>query len=102
MVPPPIRCTIGTVTSGQADQWIIASAAVTGGIYAYLKWRGAQTAPVPVFVTAWGVVYVTLSLMALPAPGLGAGFAMLVMVSDLLANGKDLADEINKVEGNLK
>jgi hypothetical protein len=88
------------VTRSQADQWIIASAVVTGGTYAYLRWQGsAKAAPIGRFVTAWGVVYVGLSIMALASPGIAAGFAMLVLVADLLANLPDLAAQINKALG---
>lgn len=86
------------MTRAQADQWIIASAVITGGVYVYLRWRGAHSAPVQVFVTAWGVVYVVLSVMALAAPGIAAGFAMLILTADLLANVQGLAKEIEKVE----
>jgi hypothetical protein len=71
-----------------------------GGLAGVL--RGAHATPVQTFVTAWGVVYVVLSVMALAAPGVAAGFAMLVMTADLLANVPDLAKQINQVEGQVK
>lgn len=87
------------MTRGQAEQWIIASAAITGGVYAYLRLRGSHTTPIARFSTAWGVVYVSLSVMALAAPGVAAGFAILVLTADVLANVPTLAAEIAKVEG---
>lgn len=73
---------------------------VTGGTYAYLRWQGSgKAAPISRFVTAWGVVYVGLSIMALAAPGVAAGFAILVLTADLLANLPDLAAQVNKAEG---
>lgn len=86
------------MTSAGAEQWVIASAVTTAGLYGYLRWRGQSKASTEVFVTAWGVVYVTLSVMTLASPGLGAGFAILVMAADLLANLEGVAAEITKVE----
>lgn len=87
------------MTRSGADQWIIASAVTTGGVYGYMRWRGQGAAPVQVFVTAWGVVYVTLSIVALASPGLAAGFAILVLAADLLSNLQSVTAEIAKVEG---
>lgn len=87
------------MTSAGADQWVIASAAVTGGLYAWLKLRGAQDTPVQTFVTGWGVVYVSLSVVGMAVPGLAAGFAILILAADFLANGQLIAGEIAKLEG---
>lgn len=87
------------MTRSGADQMVIASAATTAGVYGYLRFRGQDTAPLQVFVTAWGVVYVGLALTSLVSPGLAAGFALLVMVGDLLANMEPIAAEIARAEG---
>lgn len=87
------------MTRAGADNWIVASAVVTAGVYGYLRYRGANQTDMQTFATAWGVVYVMLSVMAMAAPGVAAGFATLVMTADLLGNGQALAAEVAKAEG---
>lgn len=74
------------VTQGKAETWVIVSAATVGGCYAYLKWQGKTQTPVSEFVTAWGVVFFSLSLVATAVPGLAGGLALIIMTSDLLGN----------------
>ena len=80
------------MTRSQAENWVIVSAATVGGTYAYLKWKGEAKTPVGEMVTAWGVVYFTLALVATAAPGVGAGLAIIIMTSDLLANTPKLVN----------
>jgi hypothetical protein len=95
-----------------AERWVVISAIVTLGIYAYRRLAGdpaqpgklanivSQKPPVPLgqFATAWGFTYLIIAVMAEAAPGLGGGFAILVMTSDLLANAGSLLSEVAKQE----
>lgn len=68
------------------QRWLITSAFVVGGVYAYMKWRGRTQTPVSEFATAWGAVFFILALVTEASPQVGGAFSVLVMVSDLLAN----------------
>lgn len=47
------------------------------------------------FVTAWGVLFFVLAIVADVAPGLGGSFAILVATGDLLANSAQVAKDVN-------
>jgi hypothetical protein len=94
-----------------AERWVVISAVVTAGVYLYRVLGGGPTAkasnprqlisgkpppPLGQFATAWGVVYLVIALMAEAAPGLGGGFAILVMTGDLLANTPALAGQVKQ------
>ena len=51
------------------------------------------------FVTAWGFIFFTLSIITEAAPGLGGAFAILVATGDLLTNGTQVVKDINKKVG---
>lgn len=72
------------MNASQADTWIIASAVVVAGGYGFERMKGQQEIPLTEFVTAWGVVFFVLALVATASPRGGAAFAILVMVADLL------------------
>jgi hypothetical protein len=90
----------------------VISAVITLGIYAYRRLAGdgaapgkltnvvSQKPPVPLgqFATAWGFTYLIVSVMAEAAPGLGGGFAILIMTADLLANAGQLLSTVAKQE----
>jgi hypothetical protein len=94
-----------------AERWVTISALVVLGVYAYRRVRqpaqpgslknvfGAG-APVPLgqFVTAWGVTYLVIAIMASASPGLGGSFAVLVMTADLLNNMSGLTAAIKAGE----
>lgn len=69
-----------------AERWLVTSALVVGGTYAFLKWKGKTTTSVGTFATAWGCVYLVLALMTEASPAFGGAFSILVMSGDLLAN----------------
>jgi hypothetical protein len=95
-----------------AERWVVISAVVTLGIYAYRRLAGAPAAPgglaniinqkPPVklgqFTTAWGFTYLIIAVMAEAAPGLGGGFAILVMTGDLLANIGNVLGQVQQQE----
>ena len=110
-------------TSAQAERAITTSTLVVGGVYVYRKLiepagigtnitGGKEVSnfiglgpvpPVGVFITAWGFTFLTLSIVAQFAPGLGMAFAILIAVSTLLGNGLAISAHINdKVKGDSK
>lgn len=78
------------MTQETGQRWLITSAFVVGGVYAYMKWRDRTQTPVSEFATAWGAVFFILALVTEAAPGFGGAFSILVMTSDLLANAPTL------------
>jgi predicted membrane-bound mannosyltransferase len=101
------------VSRATAERWVVISAVVTLGIYAYRRFAGgpqtfaitgnlanlvSQKPPPPLgqFATAWGFVYLIIAVMAEAAPGLGGGFAILVMTGDLLANTGNVIAEVQQ------
>jgi hypothetical protein len=100
------------VSRGTAERWVVISAVITLGIYAYRRLAGAPAAPgklanivsqkppVPLgqFATAWGFTYLIVATMAEAAPGLGGGFAILIMTADLLANAGNIITEVQQQE----
>lgn len=78
------------MTQESGQRWLITSAAVVGGVYAYTKWRGRNDTPIEKFVVSWGVTFFVLALITEASPRFGGAFSALVMVSDLLANGRTL------------
>lgn len=86
------------MTKGSGQRWLITSATVVGGTYAYMKWQGRTDTPVQEFVTAWGAVYFVLALVTEASPQFGGAFAALVMVSDLLDNAPRLIDALHQAQ----
>lgn len=93
-----------------AERAIVTSALVVAIIYAYrrLEEPGAAGVSLPrlagvgepvnfaAWATAWGTVFFMLSLVSELSPGLAGSFALLVGVSDVLANGKQLFGDLGK------
>jgi hypothetical protein len=96
-----------------AERWVITSALITAAIYAYRRLTEptaspttaknliGQGAPPPLgtWATAWGFMYLGISIMAQAAPGVGGGFAILVATADFLSNGPALFSDVGKQEG---
>jgi hypothetical protein len=78
------------MNEGTAERWLVTSALVVGGLYAYGRWKGTTKTSFQKFGTAWGVTYLILALMTEASPQFGGSFAILVMVGDILANGQAL------------
>lgn len=78
------------------QRWLITSATVVGGVYAYTKWQGETETTVQEFVTAWGCVYFILALITEASPQFGGAFSILVMVSDLLDNAPKLTSLVQQ------
>lgn len=96
-----------------SERWVVISAVIVAGIYAYrrstetpaatatLKGVAGSGPPVALgaFVTAWGCVFLVISIMASADADLGKAFAILVAAGDLVVNGQDIANDIiNKVK----
>jgi hypothetical protein len=74
-----------------ARKWLVISALVVGGVWAYRRWREGPVSTLtkfPEFITGWGATYFILSMITEAAPGFGGSFALLIMVGDLLYNAK--------------
>lgn len=101
------------MNQASAERWVTVSALTVAIVYAYRRiTEGAQQGtlknvlgigtPVPLgqFMTAWGVTYLTVAIIASAAPPFGGGLAILIMASDLLGNIGDasggLATDIGK------
>lgn len=70
-----------------------ASEPSTGGL---LSIAGVQPAPAPTaqFIPAFAFTYLSLSVIGTFAPDLAKGFAVLIAVADLLANGLTVFNDI--------
>lgn len=88
----------------QAENAVIVSALIVGGIYMYRKLteqaipnnsKIKAVPPVGRFVTGWGVAFLVISAMAEASPGFGGAFALLVAAGDVMYNGTALASDIN-------
>lgn len=98
------------MSAAKAESIIITSALIVFGVYFYRHLVEATTAndhgisqllgfgsPANIgrFFTAWGVVFLVLSVTATLAPGLAGSFAILVTVADLLGNAQQVSKDIN-------
>ena len=99
------------MTSQGAEKAITTSALIIAGVYTYRrltegtgKASGSKAAQllgqgsppsVGVFITAWGTAFLIMAVMAQASPGLGGSFAISAAVADVLANGQQLAADIN-------
>lgn len=108
------------MTQQGAERAVTVSALVVAGIYTYRRLTegsgpptkgskvaqlAGQGAPANVgsFITAWGLVYLVISIVTSAAPSLGGSFAILVAVGDALTNTAQVATDINsKVAGGQK
>lgn len=92
------------MSEDQAQQWVVISAAIVLGVYAYRRVTETvadqvslrelvglgQPAPVGSFVTAWGFTFLVVSILATANAQLGGAFAMLIATSDFLTNAPAL------------
>jgi hypothetical protein len=101
------------MSADTAERWVVVSAAATAGIYFYRQFTegssppatlkrvaGVGKPPVPLgaFATAWGFTYLVLAMMASAAPGLGGGFAILIMTADFLTNANSVFTDVLGLE----
>ena len=91
------------VTSESANSTIKAAALVVGGIYVYRRFTegtaeelkaSTKIAPLGQFILGWGVVFLTLSILADPLPSLAGHTALLLMLASLLANGIEVSKDL--------
>lgn len=91
-------------TAEQANSMIKVSALVVGGVYLYRRLTegsaeelkaSTTVAPLGRFVVAWGVVFLSLSVLAGPSPTLAGSLALLVMLASLLANGVQVSKDVH-------
>lgn len=96
-----------------AERWVTISALVVAGIYAYRRLTEAAAAPVTLkklvgvgelpplgsFATAGGFTFLVVAIITEAAPGLGAGFAILIATSDFLTNSASVFADVGKQEG---
>ena len=110
------------MTRGQAEQAVVISALVVGGVWAWrkliepatsqagkaagsnsqlLKVIGAEPTPANTaeFAVGFGFTYMTLSIGATIAPDVAGYLAVLVAVGDLLINGASVFADINQQLG---
>jgi len=95
-----------------AERWVTISAFVVIAIYGYRRLAGppaqqgtlknvlGQGNPVPLgqFVTAWGVTFFVVAIMAEASPSLGGSFAILIAAADLLNNMGGLVSAVTSHE----
>lgn len=107
------------MTNDRAEQAVVVSAVVTSGIYFYRKLtadalpaagkaqgsggravgallphRDEQVAPVGKFLIGFAFAYMTISVIAMFAPGFGAMLAILLATGSVLANGLALFTDV--------
>lgn len=100
------------MTREGAERAVTISALLVAGIYTYRRFtEGSAPAPAggklrqlagqgappsgSVFITAWGMTFLVISLIASAAPGLGGALAILVATGDLLGNTSQVAKDVN-------
>jgi len=86
------------VTRPGAETAVTMSAVGVFGIFAYRKLTELSPAAIPQtghFVLGFMTVYITLSMIAAAAPELGAMFALLVLLGDLLTQGQQLVNDLD-------
>jgi hypothetical protein len=96
------------MSPASAERWVVISAALVAGIYAYrriaeptapatgVRSFAGEGSPPPLgsWATAWGVTFLGVSIMAAVAPGLGGTFAILIAAVDFLGNAQNLFHDI--------
>lgn len=102
------------MTRQGAEQTIMAGALLQGVIYGYrhltegagpapsspsnaiARTLGRGTPPPPgTWVVGWGVEWFTISMLALASPQLAGSFALLIIVSTILLNGKPIGKDVS-------
>lgn len=92
-----------------AERAVVVSALVVFGVYTYrllteghstggdLRQLAGQGAPPNIgrFLTGWGFAFFVLAVIAEAAPPLGGALAILTATGDVLANGKQVTDDVN-------
>jgi hypothetical protein len=101
------------MTDQQAERWIVTSALIVAGIYAYrrlieqpasppvkLKQIAGvgQLPPLGAWATAWGFTYLVIAVIATAAPELAAAFAILIATGELLTNSGSIFADVGKQE----
>jgi hypothetical protein len=94
-----------------AEHWVVISALIVAAVYGYRRLiepvqQGnikniigiGNPVPLAQWATAWGVVYLVISVMAEASPGLGGSFAILIATGDLLVNIGSVTADVQKQE----
>ena len=98
------------MTEATAERWVVISAVTVAGVYAYRRMVEPSSTTLTKgqligvgnppqlgrFAVGWGFTYLVVAAMASAAPGLGGGFAILIMTSYLLTNGAHLFEDVGK------
>jgi hypothetical protein len=101
-----------SMSQGTAERWVTISAATVAGIYAYRRLTEPSGPPATfqkligvgelpqlgAWATAWGFTFLVVAMMAEASPGLGGGFAILIMTADALTNSTSLFGDVGKAE----
>ena len=102
------------MTDSQAEKWVVSSALVVAGIYAYRRLTETpgqppvtakqiagvgELPPLGPWTTAWGFTFLVVALMATAAPEVGAAFAVLIAVGDLMTNAQSIMADVGVQEG---
>jgi hypothetical protein len=99
-----------SMSQATAERWVTISAVTVAGIYTYRRLVEPSTPPATVkklmgvgelpplgsWATAWGFTFLVVSVMAEASPGLGGGFAILIMTADILTNSASLFADVGK------
>ena len=101
------------MTDSQAEKWVVSSALVVAGIYAYRRLTETpgqppvtlkqvagvgELPPLGPWTTAWGFTFLVVALMATAAPEVGASFAVLIAVGDLMTNAQSIFADVGQRE----
>jgi hypothetical protein len=112
MAQIPATPTVG-MSPASAEGWVTTSALIVLAVYGYRRLTETATAkvslksvagvgalpPLGQFVTAWGLTYIIVSVIAQSSPGGGGGFAILIMTVDLLTNAQSVFGDALTAEG---
>lgn len=101
------------MTRQGAEQTIMAGALLQGVVYGYRHLTEGtgpaptspsnalartlgkgELPPIGTWAVAWGVEWFTISMLALASPQLAGSFALLIIVSTILLNGKPIGKDV--------
>jgi hypothetical protein len=93
-----------------AERWVTISAVTVAGVYVYRRMTEPTSQPATLpkllgigelpalgaWATAWGFTFLVVAVMAEASPGLGGGFAILIMTADLMTNASSIFGDVSK------
>ena len=99
------------MTDSQAEKWVVTSALIVAAIYGYRRLTETpgqppvtlkqvagvgELPPLGAWATAWGFTFLVIALIATASPEVGASFAVLIAVGDLMTNAQSIFADVGQ------